>query len=319
MTRTLVIAQKDRLKYPERNVVFIGRGGDGGFGNPFPLTREVDRAEVIARFREYFHDRIERDPEYRERVKALRGKILACPGNCKPSRACHGDVYVEWLENEGTMKKSVVPKPKPTVLKPTATLTAESAENDANARTSEALQVVDVVKGTEITTAESYAVAVDMVSEIKTQRNAVESARRSFVDPLNEVVKRINGFFRPALDRYDECERILKSKLVEWTQNAERERQRLLEEAESQAQDGDLGAANVAIEEAEALVVPKVAGFSQSETWTGEVVDASKIPREYLIPDEVKLRAVTKAHKGDPKIPGWKAYPKTIASVRSGS
>jgi len=46
-------------------------------------------------FADYFYERLASDPEFRERVLALRGKTLGC--FCKP-RACHGDVIANYLE-----------------------------------------------------------------------------------------------------------------------------------------------------------------------------------------------------------------------------
>lgn len=86
--------------------VYIGRPGqgeDGYFGNPVRVERydAEHLADVLTRFRAYFMNRVETDPEFRDRVRALRGKRLGC--FCKPGR-CHGDVIVEWIESqrEGT-------------------------------------------------------------------------------------------------------------------------------------------------------------------------------------------------------------------------
>ena len=62
--------------------------------------------------------------------------------------------------------------------------------------------------------------------------------------------------------------------------------------------------------------VAKVEGVSFREDWDFEIEDAALIPREYLVPDEKKIRAVVRASKGDIKIPGIKPVPKTITSVR---
>ncbi len=63
------------------------------FGNPFKVWK-YGREGCIAKFRRYFYDRIERDPEWRDKVLALAGKRLGC--HCKP-QSCHGDIYAEWL------------------------------------------------------------------------------------------------------------------------------------------------------------------------------------------------------------------------------
>lgn len=82
--------------------IYIGRAGkgrDGYFGNPIRIERYGDPdhlVEVLARFRTYFMERVENDPDFRERVLALRGKRLGC--FCAPKQ-CHGDVIVEWIES----------------------------------------------------------------------------------------------------------------------------------------------------------------------------------------------------------------------------
>jgi len=83
--------------------VYIGRKSI--FGNPYthlPLNKTVakfqvkTRDESIEKYKEYFEARVANDPEFRQAVLALQGKILGC--HCKPL-ACHGDVIVEWLKN----------------------------------------------------------------------------------------------------------------------------------------------------------------------------------------------------------------------------
>jgi hypothetical protein len=86
--------------------VYIGRAGkgqDGYYGNPHPIgycriCRTVhDRASAIAAFKKDFLERIEKDSAFRKRVIELKGKRLGC--FCAPD-LCHGNVYVEFLENE---------------------------------------------------------------------------------------------------------------------------------------------------------------------------------------------------------------------------
>ncbi len=75
--------------------VYIGR--PSLFGNPFSLAR-YGRKDCIEMYRRYFYDRINRNPEFLEAVLALKGKKLGC--FCKP-KACHGDVIVKFIEDEG--------------------------------------------------------------------------------------------------------------------------------------------------------------------------------------------------------------------------
>lgn len=76
--------------------VYIGRWGEGYFGNPF---KEGSRVQKLQRFAIYFYDRIVADRHYKDAVEALRGKRLGC--HCKPL-ACHGDIIAAYLDRPET-------------------------------------------------------------------------------------------------------------------------------------------------------------------------------------------------------------------------
>ena len=62
---------------------------------------------------------------------------------------------------------------------------------------------------------------------------------------------------------------------------------------------------------------PRVSGLSFRDDWDFEVTDAAVIPREYLVPDEVKIRRVVKAMRGAIQIPGIKVVPKRVTAGRA--
>lgn len=63
---------------------------------------------------------------------------------------------------------------------------------------------------------------------------------------------------------------------------------------------------------------PKVTGVSAREVWKFEVTDATAVPREYMVPDETKIRKVVNALKGDTQIAGVKVWAeKSLAAGRS--
>ncbi len=81
-------------KYREAYDVYIGRGSI--WGNPFPITPENGREQVIAAYRNYLWAAIKSGKITKPMLLALEGKKLGC--FCKP-KACHGDVIkaaVEW-------------------------------------------------------------------------------------------------------------------------------------------------------------------------------------------------------------------------------
>jgi hypothetical protein len=59
------------------------------------------------------------------------------------------------------------------------------------------------------------------------------------------------------------------------------------------------------------------AGLVIREDWKFSIVDASLIPREYLVPDEKKIGRIVRALKGDANIPGVRAYAVKSTVVRS--
>ena len=71
--------------------VYIGRPLK--WGNPFRIGPDGDRAEVIAKYRDW----IKGHPTLRAALHELRGKRLGC--YCAP-KACHGDVLVELIEED---------------------------------------------------------------------------------------------------------------------------------------------------------------------------------------------------------------------------
>lgn len=72
--------------------VYVGRRGNGKWGNPFHIGPDGNRADVIAKYRDW----IQTQPQLLAALPELVGKRLAC--HCHP-QACHGDVLAE-LANE---------------------------------------------------------------------------------------------------------------------------------------------------------------------------------------------------------------------------
>lgn len=74
--------------------VYIGRNRHirsiNILGNPYPITPEMNRAEVIRRFAYDFPIRMRTESVFRDRVESIRGQRLGC--FCAPL-PCHGNVY----------------------------------------------------------------------------------------------------------------------------------------------------------------------------------------------------------------------------------
>ena len=91
MKRTEVV----NIRYAACDVYIgrAGRGEDGYFRNPFRLLPGISRGAALDRYRSYFYGRLRTDPEFRQRIHALKGKRLGC--FCKPY-PCHRDIIKEY-------------------------------------------------------------------------------------------------------------------------------------------------------------------------------------------------------------------------------
>lgn len=201
---------------------------------------------------------------------------------------------------------------------------AEQAEvtREAEPQTRDAEASLDFIKRYQIESGAQFAGAVRMVAEIKSRWNDVDTKRKAYTSKLAEIVDQFNGEFKPGLEALKEAEKVLKDKLAGFAKTMAEQRAQKLAAAAEAAVAGDSHEADTLIAEADQYEVPEVKGCAIKDVWTGEVDDASQIPREYLVPDEKTLKAMTKARKCDPKIPGWRAYPQpsvtiTVSRVRT--
>ena len=86
----------------EKYDVYIGRGSI--FGNPYthlPIqntqaqAQVKSREEAIEKYKEYFYEKIEKDPEFLDDILRLKDRVLGC--YCAP-KSCHGNIIAEFLD-----------------------------------------------------------------------------------------------------------------------------------------------------------------------------------------------------------------------------
>jgi hypothetical protein len=156
--------------------------------------------------------------------------------------------------------------------------------------------------------------ASNALSEVASRHDAYDKKRKAWVQPLKAVASDIDATFRPALQALKHCEQMLKEKIGMYDVAQAQARAALLVQAAAAGASGNREAAEAAYVVADQFSAASAGAGSKIE-WTGEVVDATQIPREYLCPDVKKLEALTKARGEDPCIPGWRAY--QVAAVRT--
>jgi hypothetical protein len=197
---------------------------------------------------------------------------------------------------------------------------AREVDEFAKGARADAEGALEIVRALQIVTAPEYEFAGNALREVAERHDALDDKRKSWVEPLKSVAKDIDATFKPLLSALKEAEETLKEKIGAYRVAMELARAEVLRDASAAIQAGDATTAERLISGADALVVGEVAGVSVKAVWSGEVLDASAIPREFLVPDLAKLEALTKAAGEDPKIPGWRAFPTTqVRTARKGS
>ena len=171
--------------------------------------------------------------------------------------------------------------------------------------------------------------ATNLAAELKKIAKTVENARKNYTGPVNEHLQAVNGLAKEISAPLDEGLRHLTGQLNSYASQVELERRKAEAAARRQAEeeqkrlDAEAKAAGV-----EAPLVPEVlpaetktaavrteAGTSyQRKTWTFEVVDPAKLPREYMVLNESAVRAAIK--NGVRNIPGLKIFETAQTVIR---
>jgi len=144
---------------------------------------------------------------------------------------------------------------------------------------------------------------------------AVTDQIGTFTEPLGKaekIVKRKIGDYRTAQEqkrREEEQKRLAELKV--------QEEDRLLDEAETNGDESILDDEIMLARPTLETEIPKMAGISFTEVWHFAIVDVKVIPRDYMIPDERKIRDVVKALKDKANIPGIRVYSDQQVGARS--
>lgn len=218
--------------------------------------------------------------------------------------------------------------PPPTVQPEAAAQNSITLALPTDGKEVQANVILTSANALKVTNADEYNAAASFLQQIKANAAEVEKERVEWKKPLDSLSKKVQALFKPALDTYTTAEAIVKRKLIAYMDEQERirraaqakadeeariQQQKLADQAAKAAKAGKIEKAE-ALEQRAASVVapviqhsaPKVAGIQPRKQWVFEIVDASLVPREYLVVDEKKIGAVVRALKGNTNIPGVK-------------
>lgn len=199
-----------------------------------------------------------------------------------------------------------------------------------------AADTFDATTDIKISNQENYEIEAIRVKGVKARHKETKATRDDLLKPFKEGMAKLTAFFKTPLDRLKDAEDNIKSAMLVYSEKiekeqaeeqkklddaAEKERLRLEKLAEKQESKGNVEKAEETREKAVSVPThtftprPKPKGVAKRDSWQFRIIDASKIPREYLVPDEKKLGAIARAGKGTIKIEGVVFENKPIIAV----
>jgi hypothetical protein len=183
----------------------------------------------------------------------------------------------------------------------------ENLQQIAEADAETALNALELIKSSPITSPALFEQAGEELKEIKGEIKRIESIRDAAIKPIQASIAMIKSWFAPALDRLTQAETLRKGHIAAFLAEQAAQQQAALEATRAAVLSGDQAAATAALSTV-AETPARVKGISLRESWDFEVIDVSKIPLQFLQPNESAIRAYVKAAKREDAIPGVRAF-----------
>jgi hypothetical protein len=153
--------------------------------------------------------------------------------------------------------------------------------------------------------------------------------KKKFTAPLEDAERIVKRTIAGYLAEEDRKRREAEAERARIETEAREEAERKLKAVEKAEAKGDIAKAEAIAQEAANTMAAKIdaapvipdapvaSGLSLRKVWKFRIIDAALLPREYLIPDEVKIGRVIRALKDEAKIPGVSVYSEDDISSRA--
>jgi len=141
---------------------------------------------------------------------------------------------------------------------------------------------------------DDYNTAAELMKSVKNIAKQAKEKEESITDPLKQVIKDVQSLFKPFRNQVAELEADTKSKMLAFVSSTTKAIAQVNERFES----GEIKKVSTVISKTNALEIDS----NVRKTWKAVPVNPTQTPREYCIPDEVKIREALKAGKS---VRGW--------------
>jgi len=212
---------------------------------------------------------------------------------------------------------------------------------EAQEAAEKALSVPQMAQAVVVVDNDTFAKAGEVLTLVKALRKEIDKSYDPIIKAAHLTHKEAVKSKKIADEPLVKAEKHLKPQIGSYLKKKEQERieeeARLMREAEKKADDERIRLAAEAEdagahEEAEAIIdeepepvappivvddTPKLDGVSVRQNWKFKIVDESKIPRKYMVPNEKAIGAMARSLKSMADIPGVTFYPED--SVAAGA
>ena len=185
--------------------------------------------------------------------------------------------------------------------------------DDLAAQKSELADVLGMLESFEVETPEDVAFATEELASTKGQWKRWEEQRTKITKPLNAGLREVNALFKPVQGALKTIEGLWKRKIVSAQMAAQREQQRLLQEAQAATQPQEIKTALIAAADAPLDLAP--AGVTMRDNWRWEITSAKDVPAELWAPCPQRIADAVKGGATD--IPGVRVWNDPILSSPS--
>lgn len=125
------------------------------------------------------------------------------------------------------------------------------------------------------------------LTQVKEIKKIVQEKKDSVVKPLNEALKNTRALFKPIEDKVDVIETYLKGEVLRYNTKLLQEQRKREEEAQAKIEAGaTFEEATKSVERIE----KKIDAIPTRKIKRLKIIDASKIERQFLIPDEQAIK-----------------------------
>jgi hypothetical protein len=203
--------------------------------------------------------------------------------------------------------------------------------DETNAVEKKALAIPDQAKLIVVSDKDSMAMADNTVEAIGALIKEVDGTFKPLADKAFQAHRSITAKWKEVKQPLEDAKTYLVNQVKAYQrkvrEEAEAEQRRLAEIARKQEEERRLAEAIEAeqcgnVEEAQAIIeeemfvptpivrpdVPKVDGRKYATKWSWKVTDINKVPREYLIVDQIKMNGIVRAMKGQTRISGIEVF-----------